>query len=358
MGHVFAKALVVGIALWSNIAFAASPGLLLFGVDKPKNIYVGQMADNNRDKTGTGMSLSKNGNLYVGDFHNGKFSGYGMMIVGENGKIANVPGTAFYVGDWIDNKKEGVGTCYGANGDIIYEGKFVDDEPVGAYPSVRVNQLRYFSDLETENGEYYIGEVTGGKPDGFGLFVLPDGGRSIGRVKQGRRYGVSLILAGKDWMLVKWDPRMNGYEQISSTADFNARREQYRVAQAKINQELRESLLDLAQKGMQLAADYQAMRNKPVGNGEYYEDEGVATGGGGSGKSSKNSAGKKSKKADCGTAWMSDSRVYSDYESQLVANGSRTATDDSQRKNIRNKMRSIRTKWEARGCTITKSPYE
>ena len=54
---------------------------------------------------------------------------------------------------------------------------------------------------------------------------------------------------------------------------------------------------------------------------------------------------------------MTASRAYSDYETQLIPNGSRTA-DLSDQPSIRSKMKSLRTKWEARGCPITKSPYE
>ena len=49
--------------------------------------------------------------------------------------------------------------------------------------------------------------------------------------------------------------------------------------------------------------------------------------------------------------------AYSNYESQLVPNGATTASLSDQ-PSIRSKMKSLRTKWEARGCPITKSPYE
>jgi tetratricopeptide (TPR) repeat protein len=66
-------------------------------------------------------------------------------------------------------------------------------------------------------------------------------------------------------------------------------------------------------------------------------------------------------KADCGSAWRTDSRTYSNYESQLIR--MRTYPEQypnyaSDYSSIQSKMRQIRQKWEARGCRITKSQYE
>lgn len=56
---------------------------------------------------------------------------------------------------------------------------------------------------------------------------------------------------------------------------------------------------------------------------------------------------------------MSDSRVYSNYEDQLIQMKTFPEKyDASQYKEIQRKMRNIRKKWEARGCTITKSSHE
>ena len=65
------------------------------------------------------------------------------------------------------------------------------------------------------------------------------------------------------------------------------------------------------------------------------------------------------KKNECGSNWMSDSRVYSNYEDQLIQMKTFPEKyDASQYKEIQRKMRNIRKKWEARGCTITKSSHE
>ena len=53
---------------------------------------------------------------------------------------------------------------------------------------------------------------------------------------------------------------------------------------------------------------------------------------------------------------MSESRVYSDYESQLINHGAEMSA--SERQGISDKMKNIRLKWEKRGCVLAKSPYE
>lgn len=351
------------IILCCGVSAQRTLGTVLFGIDKPKKIYMGQYADNNRDRTGSAMQLLKDGSLYVGDFVNGSYEGYGMMVAGTKGTLDKIPGAMVYVGEWIDGKRNGRGTCYGTDGEIVYKGIFADNMPTDPYPTIKANDNHYFSDTENyTNNEYYIGEMLNGKPDGFGIFILPNGARSIGRVRNGKRYGIAVIVfEDREWMLVKYDPKVNGYTVISSTEDLMARREQYARAQAKITSELRESLLDLANSGLQLANEIQSQSNKNNGGNinnyssySSFDSQSTTT----SGHKSNHGNKATSKANDCGTAWMQAKRTYSDYETQLAPNGSRTATDISQRRSIRSKMRSLRQKWEARGCQFTKSPYE
>lgn len=350
--------LVVVILIGSS-AEAKTLGEVLFGTDR-KNNYIGQYADNNRDRTGTGMQQLKNGEIYIGDFLNGKHSGYGMLIAADGKGIKGLPDAMFYVGNWIDNKREGMGACYTSNGDLIYRGNFSNNKPVDPYPSLSADETVYFSDMQLPSGEYFIGELRNGIPDGFGLYVLADGTRSIGRVKGGHRYGLSLLIAGTDyWMLVKWDKNSNGYTALTDASEFDARRAEHAAVQARINAELKESFMELLDEGFQLANNFMEMKQQYSGGSATYNDadyEGTAGSSGGS--SSKKGSKVSGKGNDCGTAWMTDKRAYSDYESQLVPNGARTATDPADRNRIKSKMRQIRQKWEKRGCQFTKSPYE
>lgn len=358
-------AFVIALLAVADSLQARSIGCTLFDTDKPQKLYMGQYADNDRDQTGTGMQLQKDGTLYVGDFVNGHFEGYGMLIAGDKGLTKKLPGSTMVVGEWIDGKLNGRGTCYGPDGEIVYRGIFSDNEPVDRYPSSGVTDDHYFSDWSNSRGEYYVGEMFGGKPDGFGIFSLTDGTRSIGRVRAGKRYGVALILAGeRDWKLVRYDNKARGFEVITSTSDFDARREQYARAQAKINAELRQSLTQFANEGVQLAANIktrgkssQAVSSTYVGGSSASYSTG-STLGSSSKSSAKSSGSTKSKSDDCGSAWMSASRTYSDYETQLTNPGNRASTDLEHRREICKKMKALRLKWTSRGCPINKSPRE
>ena len=358
---IFKYILALAAVISATAAEGKTLGEVLFGSAKPKNNYIGQYADNQRDKTGTGMQLSKNGDLYIGDFVNGKHSGYGMYISSDGNSIKDLPGAVFYVGEWISNKKEGRGSCYAANGDLIYRGNFSDNKPVDPYPTPRPDETYYFTDIELAGDEYFIGEVRNGIPDGFGLFVLSDGTKSIGRVKSGRRTGLSLLIDGaNEWVLVKWDNNGKAYTTVTTNSEFNARLAEYAAVKARINAELRASFMELLDEGMKLANDYMEMRQQTKGGSSSYSDDysDTSSGGSSSSGSSKKSSSAGSKGNDCGSAWMNDKRAYSDYESQLAPNGARTATDESQRRSIKSKMKQIRQKWEKRGCPFTKSSYE
>lgn len=342
-----------------SLSAQQSIGTLLMNVDKPKKLYWGQIADNMRDHTGTGMQLEKSGNIYIGDFRNGKYAGLGMYILAPGKEIKDLPGTTAFVGNWIDGKMNGKGTCYGADGEIIYSGMFADNEPTEVYPMTKTNNQHYFSDVELNlTNEYYLGEMLNGKPDGFGIFILPDGARSVGRVKSGHRFGISAIIYNEtEWMVVNYSPTANSYEVIATTDDVKRRKATYDEIQGKINQELFQSMMGLMSTGLNIANQYVETKNGGSGvsmNGSSFTGDAPTSGGG----NRSSSPASKSKGNDCGSAWMSAKRAYSDYESQLVPNGARTATNESDRRSIKSKMKKLRQTWEARGCPFTKSPYE
>ena len=62
-----------------------------------------------------------NGNIYEGEFYNGKGHGYGKYIWVSGSK---------YVGEWKDGQKHGQGTYTSANGDK-YVGEFKDGKRYG-----------------------------------------------------------------------------------------------------------------------------------------------------------------------------------------------------------------------------------
>lgn len=318
------------------------------------NDYLGMRADNG-NKSGACIKRLKDGGTYVGDINRDKFNGRGMLIAG-NGTIKNLPGAYVYIGSWVQGKKSGRGTCYAANGDIIYSGKFEDDKPVSAYPQPDADINAYFSMINNDDQWIYIGEVTGGAPEGFGITIQTDGAYWIGTTRDGQRRGVSTFLYGPDaWSVVNY--KNGDFVEINSSDIYNARRKHYAEVKHAINSQLWSDALDLMNGIAQLGQQYAQMKygnsSSDPGSGHAGQSYSGGSSGSKSGHSSARSA-SNDKKNDCGSSWMSDSRVYSNYETQLIKGGQ--SADD--RQTIRDRMRRIREKWTARGCLITKSPHE
>lgn len=158
--------------------------------------YFGQLTDK-KIKEGMGFQRLKDGNLYAGDMRNNKFHGFGVMISGEGGKIANCSESYVYVGEWENGKKKGNGTIYGRNGSVIYIGKFENDTPTGTYPSDDIDSSMCFTFLELEEDEekeLYIGEIANGKPQGYGLKFYEDGVISLAPYKDGVVDGLGIMI--------------------------------------------------------------------------------------------------------------------------------------------------------------------
>ena len=67
------------------------------------------------------------------------------MMSQKEGKLYNENGS-YYIGHFKNGMKNGKGIYYYPNGDIMYEGDYIDDEPEGN------------GKLVMENGNYYIGQ--------------------------------------------------------------------------------------------------------------------------------------------------------------------------------------------------------
>lgn len=338
------------VAVCANVCAQETNLANLLLKEAPKR-YIGQYADNSSARNGVGIADAPKGGLYIGDFNRNKYGGKGMLISGGDGAIANAPEAYVYVGGWIKGKKHGRGICYAPNGDLIYEGRFEDDKPIDVYPSVSPNIHKYFSMMETPDG-LFIGEIIDGILDGFGLCLQSDGTYWVGMSKEGERNGLSIFFFDPYvWQTVRYTSG-SSYEEITSSADYNARNSKIKEMNAKLRSELLSAVNGIVSVGVRYAELKGASNNASMGTAT----DGVVSGGSAKGGSSKGGSAKASSKKgnDCGTAWMSDSRVYSDYETQLVKGGQSV----SDREHIRSKMRGIRKKWESRGCPMSKSPHE
>lgn len=91
----------------------------------------------NDQKNGKGTYYFQNGDVYTGEWLNDKKSGYGIMTLGKEnpGGINNCAKCKIYKGYWLNDIKNGDGGCYDEKGNLIFEGRFVNDYPIGTYPN-------------------------------------------------------------------------------------------------------------------------------------------------------------------------------------------------------------------------------
>jgi hypothetical protein len=129
------------------------------------NKYVGEFEDDKRN--GVGTYTFANGDKYVGEFKDGMYNGQGTLTLG-NGNT--------YIGQFKDGMFNGQGTYTLANGDK-YVGEFKD-----AYPNGQGTKT-------FANGEKYVGEFKDNKYNGQGLYTFPDGTIFVGEFKDHKHNG-------------------------------------------------------------------------------------------------------------------------------------------------------------------------
>ena len=115
--------------------------------------YEGELKNNLPN--GKGIKYYTNGNiLYEGDFINGKFEGKGKYINRKQ---------EYYIGEFKEGLANGKGKIFYKNGNIKYDGEFINGYVEGKGKS-------FF-----ENGDYYIGLWKNGLMNGKGKTYFPDG---------------------------------------------------------------------------------------------------------------------------------------------------------------------------------------
>ena len=327
------------------------------GNNASKEYFKGQFIKGKRN--GMGCLKEKNGMIYIGDFSKNLKSGIGMLFSPDGKSIKNCEGAVVYTGGFKDGKKNGRGCCYASNGDLIYEGTFLDDKPADTFPlsAEEIDINRYFSVFETDNYSIFIGEVSNRTFTGQGVVILEDGELFYGMMTDNNPSGVVLhVLPDEEWNVVN----IEGDEMI--TLSTSERYKQLEYERAEINRSMRRDLMEGLKYFAEGASTLAQLVNDVKSKDNAVDDGDVDTAsesssGSGSSKKSKVSSGKS--KSDCGSAWISDSRSYANYDSQLADMDTYPEKyDASDRSRIRSKMKSIREKWESRGCVITKSSRE
>lgn len=126
--------------------------------------YVGECQKNIPD--GVGVMSWYSGDVYEGDFVQGKRTGKGVFLNNSGDR---------YEGDFVDGKFSGRGVYLSSNGDR-YQGGWRDGNKEG------------FGSLKMSNGGHYEGEWLAGAEHGFGSMVIPEGyvlhesGSEIGKI--------------------------------------------------------------------------------------------------------------------------------------------------------------------------------
>lgn len=70
------------------------------------NIFMGEL-DNNNHRNGIGLLIFRNGDLYIGDFHEGQFQGEGFYLFDDKNLL--------YWGEWKHGTQHGKGTVIGVH---------------------------------------------------------------------------------------------------------------------------------------------------------------------------------------------------------------------------------------------------
>ena len=110
-------------------------------------------------KEGEGRIEEPNGNIYVGNFSNGKFSGYGTHY--------------FYRGETMTGRLEGYFTNGLANGDGVFNDYQLHIKYTGPF---KADKIEGNGKVEFDNTDFYFsGKFSGNKPSGAGIFYFSDG---------------------------------------------------------------------------------------------------------------------------------------------------------------------------------------
>ena len=339
-----------------DMAFDKSLG---YDIKSKREWYKGQILK--KERSGMGILKMKDGRLYIGDFSKSEISGFGMMIMQEGSNISNCSDCTIYVGNWRQGKKSGKGKCYDISGDVIYSGKFEKDLPVETYPSNEEFLLNYFSLIEYDDGNKYLGEINNGQFDGYGVFIQNDGDLWFGNVKDGEKKGIGLyLMRNGEWVTLNFNG--DNYETISSSVNYKNIDAYRKSANGQTFSLIMNSVASATLAVAEVSNSIQTMQsdNSSYSNSVSPNNVNSDSDSGDASKNTKASS-NKSKIPDCGYNWRMDSYSYSRFDTELIK--MRTSPENysnytSDFVDIQSKMRQIRLKWEARGCKITKSQFE
>lgn len=157
-----------------------------------QDIYIGNIKD--KTLSGIGILIKKNGDIYSGNFLNGKPNG--KLNFYKNKKLA-------YSGEWKDGTYNGIGTLYKEDGSVKKglwkNGALIQtDETVktseGIYSGGILNNLSDgYGTMEYNTGSIYKGTWTEGKWNGEGFFISNKKDSIAGNWYEGKLEGYGIF---------------------------------------------------------------------------------------------------------------------------------------------------------------------
>ena len=158
--------------------------------------YKGQIYRSKR--SGLGAYLWDSGASYWGIWKDGNRNGVGILISPQGYSLSDSHNYSFYVGEWVKDKKEGIGRCYDVYGQLVYYGEFKQDKlekssDVSQYDQYRFDRLAYPNECQ------YIGETKDSKRHGYGIYIWADGDAWFGHWEEDKQSdnGIYLHYEGK-----------------------------------------------------------------------------------------------------------------------------------------------------------------
>jgi len=166
--------------------------------------YKGQLS--NGIRSGLGVYYWDSGEYYFGNWVNNNMNGYGMQIVPAGTIIPNCPNCVVFVGNWSSGNRSGQGTCYDAQGKLIYYGNLRNNKPTERYPTTGYNNYMFNKEIKYDNGDKYIGEIKNGKRDGQGIYLWTNGDMWYGSWKDEIRRGYGIYISyGRNITTGRWN---------------------------------------------------------------------------------------------------------------------------------------------------------
>ncbi|WP_163216611.1 hypothetical protein [Bacteroides sp. 224] len=326
-----------------------------------KESFKGQILKGKRN--GMGLLAMKDGYIFVGDFYRGEIAGYGMFIAPENEFIKNCNNSTVYIGNLRNGQKTGFGSCYTANGNLIYQGQFEEDKPIDVYPLVNADHSKSFSLLELANGDVFLGETKDGNANGYGILLFKNGDLWLSSFKNGFKKGIGLYLFyNGEWETLNFVE--NNYDVVSSSAN-------YRNIDAARKQATRSSLMeamgcfvDAASTAVSIAGN---TRSTPQGGSllsSMNNNSGITSSSTIQNSYSESSKDAKKTDLDRNAKWMRDNyqiqkKVYSDGETLLIKMKTYPETyNNSLRIDTQTRMKKVRETIISHGGTCVQSEWE